>query len=183
VETQIISRIGGERVRVSELALRKTKEKRDKEPQQSTLYGAILGGSIPEHTSEFLPGHHTLACLPILKATTVRAGAAHALPAAAAGCVSVAPEAGRCDAATVRVRGNTVQRRAGCLAHVRSSDHLVVAIHPPSCRLESVRARPPGRFRVSDTHLAVASPILAIVVATSFSSRSSTRALIHASLR
>lgn len=45
-----------------------------------------------------------------------------------------------------------------------TSAHLVVAIHPPSCRLVSVRARPPGRFRVSDTHLAVGSPILAVVV-------------------
>lgn len=145
---------------------------------------AAFQSTLPSSSqSQSQASHHTLACLPILKANTVRAGAAHALPAAA-GCVSVAPEAGRCDAATVRVRGNTVQRRAGCLAHVRSSDHLVVAIHPPSCRLVSVRARPPGRFRVSDTHLAVASPILAIVVvATSFSSRSSARALIHASLR
>lgn len=126
METQIISRIGGERVRVSELALRKTKEKRDKEPQQSTLYGAILGGSIPEHTSEFLPGHHTLACLPILKANTVRAGAAHALPAAA-GCVSVAPEAGRCDAATVRA-GGTPSR--GEQAASLTSAHLIISSSP-----------------------------------------------------
>lgn len=142
---------------------------------------AAFQSTLPSSSqSQSQASHHTLACLPILKANTVRAGAAHALPAAA-GCVSVAPEAGRCDAATVRA-GGTPSR--GEQAASLTSAHLVVAIHPPSCRLVSVRARPPGRFRVSDTHLAVASPILAIVVvATSFSSRSSARALIHASLR
>jgi len=117
-----------------------------------------LGGSVLSRAhvpAPRVPGHHhtstpaaCFACLPILKPTTVRAGAAHSWLLHAAAATSVARPGeleGEADVMRLQcVRGTPARQAAGCLARVRSSSS---SSSIPSPRPVSVRPPPPdGRF-------------------------------------